>query len=144
MKTQVKIFILDDNEAQLQVIYRSLSSNTDYDIHTFRRSSDFLSAIDETLDIAIVDYFVDELNGIQITEMIKREYEHVCVIGLSVQSKVEVAALFVEKGAWRYVVINDKSPEKIREYVEQASIQILGDRHFSEEMKQLMRLRKSI
>lgn len=139
MDSKIRISILDDNEIQQKIILRPIINDPSYDIKVFKRSLDFLNNLESGTDIAIVDYYIDELDGIEIVKQIKKRSKQTIVIGLSVQEKIEVAIDFIEAGAWRYVVMNENGHKKILKLVKEATLLIESNKKFLEEMKQLIK-----
>lgn len=142
MNSKIKIFVVDDDQVSILVISKSLREIDDHEIYTFTSTDAFLENIHPDTDIAIIDYQIDHRTGIDVAVILKEKYPRIYIIGISSQEDIGVAADFIEKGAWRYVVKNENMSTKLLQYVKDATIQIFGNRYFSEEVKDLIKFNK--
>lgn len=141
METKIKIFVVDDDPIYLLIASKSLQAIQEHEMTSFTSSEKFLKEMNESVDIVILDYNIDQLNGLDLTKIIHEKFPRTTIIGLSSQEDINVAADYIEYGAWRYIIKNKSSPRKIVDLVKEISIQILGSRQFSKEMNDLIRFK---
>lgn len=142
MENKIKIFVVDDDPIYLLVASKSLQFIQDHEMKSFTSSEKFLKEVDDSVDILILDYNIDHLNGLDLTKIVHEKFPHICIIGVSSQENISVAAEYIEFGAWRYIVKDKKAPNKIIDLVKEACIVILGNKNFSKETKDLIRFKK--
>jgi DNA-binding NtrC family response regulator len=108
----LKIYVVDDDPMQLEMITDHLSRFKNFTFKTFSTGEQVLEALNEKPDIIILDYNLDSVDkealaGEDILREIKKRDEGVEVIMYSGQDSIEVAVNTMKFGAFDYVV---KSP----------------------------------
>jgi len=106
-----KIFLVDDDSSQTDLMKLHLESKYKLDISVFSTGEDCLDHLDENADYIVLDYNLDRvkkdaMNGIEVLKKIKEKLPEVFVIFLSGQDKIEVAVDTLKFGAYDYVVKN--------------------------------------
>ena len=102
----IKIFFIDDNANLLDGLKRSLRVNKDeWDMHFFSSPWDALEMVKkDTPGVIVSDYKMPEMSGLELMEIIRRDYPAIKRVVLSGQYKeddmgkiMEVADLFLLK-----------------------------------------------
>lgn len=109
-----KIFLVDDDHNNNEMLKMHLSSKFNLEILTFSTGEDCIRNIDLKPDYIILDYNLNSVkteaaNGIDILKKIKELKPEVYVLFLSGQDKIEVAVDTIKYGAYDYVVKNQSS-----------------------------------
>lgn len=109
-----KIFLVDDDQNNNEMLKMHLNSKFNLEILTFSTGEDCLRNIDLNPDYVILDYNLNSVkteaaNGIDILKKIKELKPDVFVLFLSGQDKIEVAVDTIKYGAYDYVVKNQSS-----------------------------------
>ncbi len=82
MEEQFKIIIIDDEQGVIDAIKANLSS--EYIVDGFVTSKEGIDAIRENnYDLLILDYFIDSMNGKQITEKIRKTDDELYIMLLT-------------------------------------------------------------
>jgi two-component system OmpR family response regulator len=102
------IFVVDDDPLITSVVTARLE-NDGYMVRVFAYGEECLSALDESPDLIILDfYFVKDgalpMNGMEVFDRISSIAPEIPVIMLSAQEKGEVVLEFARKGIADYVI----------------------------------------
>lgn len=121
-KSDVSIFIVDDDPFCLE-LYREVLGNLGYtDVTTFDRSADCLHELTRQPQVIFLDYQMDNLNGIDILKKIKRFNPNTIVLFISGQDAIQVAVNSLKYGAFDYIVKKDFTEEKIKIAMEKVNL----------------------
>ena len=99
-----KIFLIDDDDMYSNIIKASLEQNDLYDVHVFPSGEDFFNKIHENPDVAIIDYNLPGMSGIEILKKIKQYNSGIATVVLSGQDKLEVVVEAYNNGANSYII----------------------------------------
>ncbi|MDZ4756589.1 MAG: response regulator [Bacteroidota bacterium] len=104
----IKIFVVDDDPIQLEMITDHLGKFKNFTFQTFATGEKLLDKISEKPDIVILDYNLDSVDkdameGIDVLQEIKKLHEKAEVIMYSGQDSIEVAVETMRFGAFDYV-----------------------------------------
>jgi two-component system OmpR family response regulator len=118
-----KIFIVDDDEMLTTALEDYLTRRTPHKITKFGTGEACLSKLYEEPDIIILDYFLNTVsknaaNGMEILQVIKKDYPRIHVLMLSSQERYVVAIQSIQKGAEQYVIKDENAFEKINDIVD--------------------------
>ncbi len=107
----IKIFVVDDDPLQLEMITDHLGQFKNYICKTFYKGETMLASLGEKPDIIVLDYNLssadkDAKKSIDILKAVKSADERIEVIIYSRQDNVEVAMTCMRFGAFDYVVKN--------------------------------------
>ncbi len=107
-----KVFLVDDDPLQLDMLKEHLEKNMNVSITAFSRGEDCIRNIEQEPDLIILDYNLNSVdktarNGIEILQEIKSRQPKIHVVILSGQDKIEVAVETMKHGAFDYVVKNE-------------------------------------
>ncbi len=106
-----KIFLIDDDPTQNEMLKTFLLDKFNLDITTFSTAEDAINNMHQKPAFVILDYNLDRvkkeaMNGIEALQKIKSLDKDVFVIMLSGQDKIEVAVETMKYGAFDYVIKN--------------------------------------
>ncbi len=100
-----KILIVDDVEANLQVVRRRLAC-AQFDLHSVKSGAEALRFIQEHKpDLVLLDFMMPEMNGIEVLNVIRKEWELAELPVIMLTARAESAALIsgLEAGADDYI-----------------------------------------
>jgi len=113
-----KIFIVDDDTILTEALSDYLMRSTAHEISIFHTGEDCLKHLAQRPDIVVLDYNLnsvqkDAANGMEILQIIKKNYPGIHVIMLSSQEHYGVAMKTLIKGAEQYVPKDEDAFETI-------------------------------
>jgi len=117
-----KIFIVDDDIMLTEALSDYLSRDKPHEITCFHTGEECLKELHKQPDIIILDYHLnsvqkDAANGLEILQVIKKNYPNISVIMLSSQEHYGVAMKTIIKGAEQYVIKDEEAFKVISEIV---------------------------
>ncbi len=98
-----RVLFIEDDKDYANIICKLLTEEQ-YDVTWIQKSADVFTQVEKNkYDLALIDLHIDSLNGLQVTELLKREDSDISVIILtgSVSDEDEVMAL--ENGVDEYL-----------------------------------------
>lgn len=96
------IYVIDDDPSFRLLLERTLSK--DFSIKTFGKASDALKAMETCLPaLVLTDYTMPDLNGVELTSIIRQRYPSVAVIVLTGYGSIESAVEALKAGAFHYI-----------------------------------------
>ncbi|HYF68357.1 MAG TPA: sigma-54 dependent transcriptional regulator [Ohtaekwangia sp.] len=113
-----KIFLIDDDFMYSNIIKLALEENDAYDIHVFQSGEDFFSNIHLNPDIAIIDYNLPGMSGLEILKKIKHIDPNISTIFLSGQNKIEIVVEAYNSGANNYIIKNNNVILELKQCLE--------------------------
>ena len=142
MSQIIKIIIVDDHKIFRTGLEMILNGITDvkvvgaaYDAHELLR----LLEHQET-DIIFMDIKMPDINGIELTSMIKKKYPDILIIGLSMFGEIEYFNKMIEAGADGFLLKNTQEEE-----LEQAIHNVMeGHSYFSKEFANTLSRHESV
>jgi two-component system, NarL family, nitrate/nitrite response regulator NarL len=115
---KISILIVDDHPMVLEGM-RSLLSNINY-VHIAGIATNAFEAMDTikntTVQVAIVDINLPDVNGIELTKKIKTEYPAIKVLAMSTFKERSYISQMIQNGASGYLV-KSASKEEIEEAI---------------------------
>ena len=106
--TELKIFIVEDDEWYAEYIKQCLLLDQDVTIETFQTGSSCMKNLKDHPDVITVDYRLPDMTGQELLKAIKEICPDTEVIIISEQGKIETAIELLKQGAYDYIV---KSPD---------------------------------
>lgn len=106
--TELKIFIVEDDEWYAEYIKQCLLLDQDVTIETFPTGSSCMKNLKDYPDVITVDYRLPDMTGQELLKAIKEICPDTEVIIISEQGKIETAIELLKQGAYDYIV---KSPD---------------------------------
>ncbi len=117
-----KIFIVDDDSMLTEALSDYLTRKASHKVTTFSTGEECLKHLSEAPDVLVLDYYLntvqkDAANGMEILQVIKKNYPGIQVIMLSSQERYAIAMQTIQKGAEQYVIKDSDAFKKIAEMV---------------------------
>lgn len=111
---EVKIFIVDDDKMQSELLKDSLLKHNNYSIKVFHTGEECLKHLDEKPEIIFLDYTLSSedknaKNGTEILRAIKRSDSNSEVVMFTGQEKIEIAIDTLTHGAFDYIIKNESA-----------------------------------
>jgi DNA-binding NtrC family response regulator len=122
-----KIFLVDDNPVCINLYKRFLIQIGYRNISSFTDSWVFLGAIDERPDLIFLDYHLDDRNGIDLLDTVKKRYPQTVIVFVSGQKDLMVAVKSLKHGAFDYIIKDEFTLEKMQLIVDRV-VSIRGER----------------
>ena len=116
MKTiqTLKIFVVDDDQFMLNLIEHDLNERGFQHIETFLDGEDCINNLYQMPDVVILDYRMDNLNGLDVLKQIVSFNPDILVLFLTAQKQLQVAIDSLKYGAFDYI---EKSNDAVDEIV---------------------------
>lgn len=113
-----KIFVVDDDTMLTEALKDYLTRETPHDISIFHTGEECLKHLNENPDCIILDYYLNSVqkeaaNGMEILQVIKKNYPDIHVVMLSSQEHYAIALQTIQKGAEQYVIKDEDAFGKI-------------------------------
>ena len=119
-----KIFIVEDDPLQADLLKDRLLREANHDIHVFYTGESCLRSLSEHPELIIIDYHLDgndrnASNGMEIITSIKQTYPDIHVIMMSSQERYSIALQSIQRGAEQYVIKDKEAIETIAKMVKE-------------------------
>lgn len=109
------IFIVDDDLFSINK-FRQIIENLGYDkVSTFPNASIALFNLEKKPSVVFLDYYMDDISGIEVLKKIKKFDKNIYVVMISAQDKIKVAFDAIKLGAFDYIEKGENEGEKIKE-----------------------------
>lgn len=117
-----KIFIVDDDPMLTEACKDFLTRKVAHQVEIFYTGEECLKHLSENPDVIILDYYLntvqkDAANGMEILQVIKKNYPRIHVIMLSNQERYLIAMQSIQRGAEQYIIKDQDSFKKIAEMI---------------------------
>jgi two-component system response regulator AtoC len=96
------VFIVDDEPSIAKLLTYWVKDKWGYRTRTFERGEAMIDQLADNPDLILLDIMLPGMNGIDVLKKIKSVNEHVPVIMLSAQGRIEVALEALRYGAFDY------------------------------------------
>ncbi len=96
------VFIVDDEQSIAKLLSFWVKDKWDYEVEIFSNSESMLKKFSLKPDIILLDIMLPGLDGIETLKRIKQMDEHLPVIMLSAQGRIDVAVDSIKYGAYDY------------------------------------------
>jgi len=122
MVKKKNILVVEDDEMYSMFLTHYLDTNLgNVNINVCQTGAEGLRQIKTAQpDVVILDYYLDDTNGMEILKTIKRLYPGIIVIVLSAQKKIETAVELLKEGAHAYLEKNPDSSHELLQSLEEA------------------------
>lgn len=114
---QPQIFIVDDDIFYLKLIEQHLTSAGYTQLFAYTSGAECLNNLHLRPNIILLDYHLEETNGIEILKHIKLQNPDAYVFFLSAQEEIGIAIDSIKHGAFGYVVKNQHAFTNILEEI---------------------------
>lgn len=112
------IYLVEDDHYFCQLMEAMLNSIGYKKQYYFNKTEDFLKALPGNPDIIFLDYYIDDLNGLEVLKKIKQYNPQAIVIFISGQEDLNVAITTLKYGAFDYLMKSTISAEKLQAVLE--------------------------
>lgn len=109
MKNIFKVFIVEDDPFFASILHSNLKKQEDLEITIYNTGEEMVKALPLNPDIVLLDYNLEEMNGLDVLKEIRSFRSDIAVIFISGQEQTDVAVNSLKYGAIHYIVKNDKS-----------------------------------
>ena len=109
MKNQFKVFIVEDDPFFASILQSNLKTQEDLETTVYSTGEEMIEALSLNPDIVLLDYNLDEMNGLDVLKEIRSFSSDIAVIFISGQEETDIAVNSLKYGAIHYIVKNDKS-----------------------------------
>ena len=96
------VFIVDDEQSIAKLLSFWVKDKWGYEVEIFSNSESMLKKFSSKPDIILLDIMLPGLDGIETLKRIKQNDEHLPVIMLSAQGRIDVAVDSIKYGAYDY------------------------------------------
>lgn len=119
MKNQkLKIFIVEDDLFFGNLVKKKIADHSTAVPVLIENSSTFLQRLLEMPDVVILDFNIDQMNGIDLLRKVKSINPNIHVILLSAQHEMSVAVNSLKYGAYDYIEKNDSCLNRVLHILE--------------------------
>ncbi len=121
-ENKVKLFLVDDDALLLRSLEIQFQEHSDFIIKTFSTGEQCINHLSEGPDVIILDYHLDgidasAMNGLATLDKIKAFNNHIPVIMLSSQDKIDVAINCMHHKASDYVVKSETAFMRLQKII---------------------------
>ena len=110
MEKGIKIFVIEDDKFYNSVVTNFLKLKG-FIVNSFLSGEDAIAYNDTTPDIALVDYNLPGLNGIETMKTLLKKYPKAEFLLISGQTEIKVVIDSVHEGAFDYIVKDEHTKE---------------------------------
>lgn len=131
---KIKLLIVDDHTMFLQGIISLLEQESN--ITVIDKAINGLEALEiikkGTIDFIILDISMPEMDGIELSKILKKQYPHVKILIVSTHSNIMIVSRLIRIGVNGYLLKNAEKKELLRAINTIAS----GENYFTEELEE--------
>jgi two-component system nitrate/nitrite response regulator NarL len=111
MNKKIKILIVEDHQSMIDGIQLLLKNEKTIEVvGYFNNGLDLINFINKSeegkVDVILTDIKMPEMNGIEMTKKIKKEYPHIEILAFSMFAKERVVFEMLEAGVTGYLLKN--------------------------------------
>ncbi len=134
MMNKINLLIVDDHTMFLQGIISLLEQETNITIAGKAvNGKEALEIIQKTaIDFIILDISMPEMDGIELSKILKKQYPHIKILILSTHSNVMIVSRLIRIGVNGYLLKNAEKEELLKAINTIAS----GENYFAEELQE--------
>lgn len=114
MKTEIRIFLVDDDPFSLNSYKEQLENYGFHNIKLFSSGEDCIRHLNEKPRVIFLDYSMDQMNGLDVLQKIKRYYPQVKVVIVSGRECVNTAVNSLKCGAHDYILKGEEEVKRMR------------------------------
>lgn len=122
-KKNIRVFIVDDDPVYVKMLEHYITKEiTGAEVRVFLTGEACIHEMHKRPDVVILDYFLnsefpDAWNGIKVLKKISWSYPYTNVIMLSSHDSADVAMDSYKRGAYEYVIKDEKAFPRIRNFL---------------------------
>lgn len=121
-KQETKIFVVDDDMFQTEMVKQVLHSQDFLDVHTFDSGEACLEEIHQNPDIVFLDHQMGEYTGDETLQKIKRFNPNIFVVMVTGQEDISTAVGTLKHGAFDYIQKNEDLEKNIIKVLDKIEI----------------------
>lgn len=111
----INLCIVDDHQILLQGLKIMLESEDDIHVHgIYQSGEDLFEALDDAIDVILLDINMPGLSGIEVCKKIKSKYPTIQVIALSMYNQPSYINRMIQAGASGYLLKNSGKKQIIK------------------------------
>ena len=118
---ELKIAVVDDDIYYLNLFKQQLFNIQCENVSIFESGTEFLNQLEEKFEVVFLDYQMDDLNGEEVLNKIKRYDPNVFVVIVSAQEDIKNAVEVLKKGAFDYLQKGDDELNKLKDILNKIS-----------------------
>lgn len=107
------IFVVEDDLWYGELLVHHLTMNPDNDVRRFETAGELLKQLHLQPDVITLDYTLPDMKGDEVLRRIKNESPSSSVVVISGQENIATAIDLLRKGAYDYLVKDDKTRERL-------------------------------
>ncbi len=113
-----KIVIVDDDSMFCEALKDYITRKINHDVKVYATGEDCLQQLSSETEFLILDFHLnthvkDAANGLEILQVIKKNFPKIHVIMLSSQERYTLAMQTIQKGAEQYIIKGENAFEEI-------------------------------
>jgi polysaccharide export outer membrane protein len=112
-----KLFLVDDDEFNLQLTSHHLGQLGYTDIHLLKNGTECLNNLTHKPEVIFLDHNMGDISGFEVLKKIKRFDPNIYVVMLSGQDSMKTAVDSLKYGAFDYIIKGDDSLRRITDVV---------------------------
>lgn len=118
MKTNPRIFIVDDEPAWLEVLNKMLRKIGYDNIRSFTNGADCLQNLQQNPKVIFLDYEMGDMDGLKILWEIKKYNPFISVIFCTAHNNLELAVSAMKFGSAEFILKENISIKKVSDILE--------------------------
>lgn len=119
MVSQVKIFLVDDDPFSLNSYKEQLHNYGFGNVSAMTSGEECLRRMNEKPEVIFIDHHMDEMNGLELLQKLRRYYPGVRLVIVSGRQCVRTAVNALKLGAHDYILKGDEEVKRMRHIVKQ-------------------------
>jgi DNA-binding NtrC family response regulator len=118
----LKIYLVDDDMFCLNIYEQQVKNFGFKYVRTFSSGSECLGSLEsDKPDLVFLDHDMDDMKGLDVLKIIKKQFPNTYVVMLSGQDNIYIAIDAVKSGAFEYIVKGEQDMEKITNVLDKIS-----------------------
>lgn len=122
VKSNHKIFIVEDDTWYRNFLGYTLQLNPDYEVVSFENAKDCLNSLHQKPDLITIDYSLPGINGSDLIKKIKEIDDQIQLIVISGQEDINTAVNLLKLGVFDYIIKNEDTKTRLMNSVQNALI----------------------
>lgn len=120
VKSNPKIFIVEDDAWYRNFLTYTLQLNPDYEVQSFETAKECLNNLHQKPDLITVDYSLPGMNGSELIKKIKEIDDQIQLIVISGQEDMGTAVELLKLGVFDYIIKNEDTKTRLMNSVQNA------------------------
>jgi DNA-binding NtrC family response regulator len=127
-KKSMLIYVVEDNKIYNKIVCEFLKKQNYHNVKSFESGKECIKSVasGEKPDIVIQDYYLEDTNGIEVLQAVKKQSKSSEFIFLTANENMEIAVNSIKYGAFDYIVKdNDVALKKVEDKIRKITKTIL-------------------